>query len=61
MLFQNKNVYECISEASTDLSQQSFFYGEELWAPRPTPKLEDHPLSALRDCLFSIFAATLHT
>ena len=36
------------------------FYGEELLAPRPTPKLEDHPLSALRDCLFNIFAATLH-
>ena len=29
-------------------------------APRPTPELEDHPLSALRDCLFNIFAATLH-
>jgi len=28
------------------------FYGEELSAPRPTPKLEDHPLSAV--------AATLH-
>jgi len=25
------------------------------------PKLEDHPLSAVRDCLFNIFAATLHT
>jgi hypothetical protein len=36
------------------------FYGEELLAPRSTPKLEDHPLSAVRDCLFSIFAATLH-
>ena len=35
-------------------------YGEELLAPRPTPKLEDHPLSAVRDCLFNIFAATLH-
>jgi hypothetical protein len=33
------------------------FYGEELLAPRPTPKLEGHPLSAVRDC---IFAATLH-
>ena len=29
------------------------FYGE-LLAPRSTPKLEDHPLSALRDCLFNI-------
>ena len=36
------------------------FYGEELLAPRPTPKLEDHPFSAVRDCLFNIFAATLH-
>ena len=35
------------------------FYGEELLAPRPTPKLEDHPVSAIRDCLFNIFAATL--
>jgi hypothetical protein len=34
------------------------FYGEELLAPRPTPKLEVHPLSAVRDCLFNIFAAT---
>jgi hypothetical protein len=36
------------------------FYGEELLAPCPTSKLEDHPLSAVRDCLFNIFAATLH-
>jgi hypothetical protein len=35
------------------------FYGEEL-SPRPTPKLEDHLLLALRDCLFNIFAATHH-
>jgi hypothetical protein len=26
--------------------------------PPPTPRLEDHPLSAVRDFLFSIFAAT---
>ena len=35
-------------------------YCEQLLAPRPTPKLEDHPLSAVHDCLFNIFAATLH-
>ena len=29
-------------------------------APRLTSNLEDHPLSAVRDSLFSIFAATLH-
>jgi hypothetical protein len=31
-----------------------------LLAPCPTTKLEDHPLSAVRDCLFNIFAATLY-
>jgi hypothetical protein len=35
------------------------FYGEGLLAPRPTPKLEDHPLSFVRGCLFNIFAANL--
>jgi len=36
------------------------FYGEELLAHSPTPKLEDHLLSAVRDNLFNIFAAILH-
>jgi hypothetical protein len=36
------------------------FYGEELLASRPTPKLEDHPLSRVRDFLFNVFAAILH-
>jgi len=36
------------------------FYGEELSTLRPTPKLEDHHLSAVRNCLFNIFVATLH-
>jgi hypothetical protein len=36
------------------------FHDEELLAPRPTTKLEDHPLSAVRACLFNIFAATLN-
>jgi hypothetical protein len=34
------------------------FYDEELLAPRPTPKLVYHPLSAVRDCLFIVFATT---
>jgi hypothetical protein len=25
-----------------------------------TPELQNHPFSALRDCLFNIFAATVH-
>jgi len=41
------------------LRNKASFYGE-LSAPRPTPKLEDHTLSAVRDCLFHIFVATLH-
>ena len=36
------------------------FYGKELLAPRPTPKPEDHPLSAVRDYLLNIIAASLH-
>jgi hypothetical protein len=34
-------------------------YGKELFAPHPTPELEYYPLSAVHDCLFNIFAATL--
>jgi hypothetical protein len=36
------------------------FYGVDFVATLPTLKLEDHLLSAVRDCLFNIFAATLH-
>ena len=36
------------------------FYGEDLLAPHPTPKLENHPLLAVHDCLFSMFVATFH-
>jgi hypothetical protein len=37
------------------------FYSEGLLVPRPTPKLDDHPLSFVHGCLFSIFATTLHS
>jgi hypothetical protein len=30
------------------------FHGDELLAPRPTPKLENHPLSAVRDA-YSVY------
>jgi hypothetical protein len=43
-----------------DFRNKFIFYGEELLAPRRTPKLEDQPLSAIRHCLFNTFAATLH-
>jgi hypothetical protein len=38
-----------------------FFYNEGLLAPRPTPKLEDHPLSFFRGCLFIIFATNFQS
>jgi len=52
--------YQSGSEAFSLFRNTIRFFGE-LLAPRPTPKLEDHPLSTVRDCLFNISAATLHT
>jgi len=37
-----------------------YAYGKELLAPRPTTNVEDHHLSAVRDCLLDLFAATFH-
>ena len=42
------------------LNKVSFHY-ELLLAHALNTKLEDHPLSVLRDYLFNIFAATIHT
>jgi len=42
------------------LRNKASFYGEELPTPRPTPKLEDQTLSAVRSCLFNLFTSTLH-
>jgi len=36
------------------------FYGEKFLAPRPTPKGEDHTLSAVHYSLFNTFAGSLH-
>jgi len=53
-------MYQSRSEAYfLTVSQQDKFCGEEMLASRPNPKVEDHPLSAGRACLFNIFAATL--
>jgi hypothetical protein len=45
---------------SLEIFVTSFFYGAGLLTPRPTPKLEDHPLLSVRDCLFNTFAANLY-
>jgi uncharacterized membrane protein len=42
-----------------NITQHIVFHWEELLSPRPTPNLEDHPLSAVRDCLFNVFLAAL--
>jgi hypothetical protein len=42
------------------LCNKASFYGEELSTPLPTTKLEKHPLSAVRDCLFNIFSVTFN-
>jgi hypothetical protein len=49
----------CFNSGHSYFRNRLIFYGEELLSLRPTPKLEDHPLSAVRDCLFNIFAAAL--
>jgi len=36
------------------------FYSEHLFTPHAKSKLEDIPLSAVRDCVLNIFAATFH-
>ena len=38
----------------------SRFYSEAFLALRRNPMLEAHPLSAVRDCLFNVFEASLH-
>ena len=74
-MFSNTNVHYCLHKCPPPVPIQNIspgprltvwmfrnkihLYGEKL-PPRPTPKLGDHPLSAVRDCLFTIFAATLH-
>ena len=57
-------LYQSISPSPSScekLCNMAGFYSEELLAPRPTPKLEVHPLSAVRDCLFNIFVVRLQT
>jgi len=44
----------------TAFTRWQFFYGDELLAARPISKPDDHLLSAVRDCVFNIFAATIH-
>ena len=43
------------AQGTCTFRNKASFYLEVLLAHCPNPKLEDHPLSAVRDCLFNIF------
>jgi hypothetical protein len=43
-----------------NISYHGIFYSEGLLEPPQAPKLEDHPLSAVRVCLFNIFVAAIY-
>jgi hypothetical protein len=47
-------------EADSHSDCQEVFYDQGLLAPRSNSSLQNQPLSAARDCLFSVFTATLH-
>jgi hypothetical protein len=53
-----QRIHPCLKPIVT-FCNKLIFYGEFL-ALRPTPKMDNHPLSAVRNCLFNIFSATLH-
>jgi hypothetical protein len=62
------SIFRCLHRSKGSVQVQGFvkrfvkmlsFHGEDLSVPRPTHKLEDHPLFAVQDYLFNIFAATL--
>ena len=48
-------------EAHVSFRNKGSFYGEELLATCANPNLGDYILSPVRDCLFNIFATTIHT
>ena len=54
------SAFRCLVRTKVLVQAQVHVYVENLSTFRPTPKLGDLPLSALRDRLFSIFALTLH-
>jgi hypothetical protein len=56
-------VYQRMSPIPTQMGEfhnMAICYGEEPSAPLQTRTPKIHPLSAVRDCLFNVFAVTLH-
>jgi len=46
-----------VSDSMQHFITSWFFHGKEMLVHLPTSKVEVHPLSTVRNCLFSIFAA----
>jgi hypothetical protein len=69
LTFQVRNLmffFHCLVSTKVSVQVRGFLFecfvtnhSKELLAPCPVSKLEDLPLSALRDYLFNIFTATL--
>jgi hypothetical protein len=49
------------SEALSEFSKHSYFLWGEAVSHMPNPQAGDHPLSAVRGCLFNVSAATLQS
>jgi len=60
MFLLHYRMYQIISPGPWHMypsRNKAILYGEELLALHPTSKRKDHPFSAVRECLFNIFAA----
>jgi hypothetical protein len=58
------NVHAPTEEKAEDVKDSFYVELERVFEKFPkytTPKLEDHPLSFIRGCLFNIFVAILHS
>jgi hypothetical protein len=62
-LFPLLRLYQRISQGLRHMypfCKKASYYGGELLPPHANPKLENHTLSVVHDCLLNIFTAALH-
>jgi hypothetical protein len=52
VFFGSFKIIGAISRAHVPFRNVMILHGDRLLDPRPTPKLEDHHLLAVRDCIF---------